>query len=236
MVRAHGNGRLASVADNVANERTHGPSDRSALQRAAKGTLIACLLGLLILGPGLGSAQADELYGFVQSTCVPEIGYFSIRRFQLVNLPHEHPYAFPLSRTPEALSRLSALGARYGIYDSGLLQSRPLECDLPVNVPPRSGTGGRPVVKVRVVGVYDDNNGQATSERQIKDYVDVFAGSALVGRLFLNSYGFAAYGTDLIEIAGNGLRLEANLCSRPIATAQQANVGCISRDLRSDAP
>ena len=196
--------------------------------------LMACLFGLLAPG-GLRSAEADEIYGFVQSTCAPEIGYFSIRRFQLINLPHDHPYGFPLSQTPEALSRLSALGARYGIYDSGLLRSTPLECDLPVNVPPpRSGTGGRPVVKVRVVGVYDDNNGQATSERQISDYVEVFAGSASVGRLFLTSYGFIADGTDLIEIAGNGLRLEARLCSHSNATpAQQANVGCISRDLDS---
>jgi hypothetical protein len=189
---------------------------------------------LLILGLGLGSAEADEVYGFVQSTCAPEIVYFSIRRFQLINLPHDQPYGFPLSRTPEALSRLSALGARYGIYDSGLLQSTPLECDLLANVPPRSGTGGRPIEKVRVVGVYDGNNGQATSERQVEDYVEVFAGSALVGRLFLNSAGFIADGTDLIEIAGNGLTLEARLCSRSIATAQQANAGCISRDLDSN--
>lgn len=211
-------------------KRTHRPSDRCGSLRAARRTLIAGLSGLLVLGLGLGSAEADEIYGFVQSTCAPEIGYFSIRRFQLINLPHDR---FPLDRTPEAVSRLSALGARYGIFDSVLLQSTPLECDLPVNVPPRNGTGGRPVVKVRVAGVYDDNNGQATSERQISDYVEVFAGSALVGRLFLNASGFIADGTDLIEIAGNGLTLEARLCSRPIATAQQANVGCISRDLDS---
>jgi len=153
-----------------------------------------------------------------------------------MNLPHDHPYGFPITITPESLARLSSLAAQYGIYDSRLLQSKPFECDLPVNVPPQTSGRDQSVAKIRVVGVFDDDNGQATSERQIKDYVDLFVGNALVGRLFLNSYGFTADGTDSIELAGDGLRVRANLCLRQITTAQQSNAGCTSRDLRLDTP
>jgi hypothetical protein len=191
---------------------------------------------MLILAVDLKFAEADEIYGFVQITCAPEIGYFSARRFQLINLPHDHPYGFPVTVTPEALSRLSSLGARYGIYDSVLLQTSPLECALPVNVPAQSGSTESPIAKIRVVGVFDDDNGQATSERQIKDYVEVFVGNALVGRLFLNSYGFIADGTDLIDIAGDGLRLRVGLCLRQPVTGQKTDAGCTSRDLRLDTP
>jgi hypothetical protein len=38
------------------------------------------------------TATADNLYGFVQITCAPEIGYFSIRKFQIYNLPHKGPF------------------------------------------------------------------------------------------------------------------------------------------------
>ena len=37
-------------------------------------------------------AVGDELYGFVQIACVPEIGYFSIRKFQVYNLPNKAPF------------------------------------------------------------------------------------------------------------------------------------------------
>ncbi|HTZ80907.1 MAG TPA: hypothetical protein VMC10_23545 [Stellaceae bacterium] len=194
------------------------------------------LIAALALASGMPkAARADEFYGFVQSTCAPEIGYFSIRRFQLVNLPHGHPYGFPDSRTPDALSRLSALGTQYGIYDSISLREAPLECDLSVNLSQREGATPGTNVKVRAVGVYDGDNGHASSERQISDYVEIFAGRSLVGRLFLDAYGFSSDGTDLIEIASNGLTLEATVCSRPLAVGR-GNGGCVRRDLDAAVP
>jgi hypothetical protein len=211
-------------------------SDLCALGRIVKAVVIACVFSIALPVMDPKPATADEIYGFVQITCAPEIGYFAARRFQLINLPHDHPYGFPFSRTPEALARLSSLGVRYGIYDSILLQTRPLECDLPVNVSPPTGTQENPIANIRVVGVFDDDNGHATSERQIADYVEVFVGKTPVGRLFLNSYGFISDGTDSIELVGNGLSLRIIFCLRQVEGAKNAPAGCNDQNLKLGTP
>jgi len=83
---------------------------------------------------------------------------------------------------------------------------------------------------VRTVGVYDDNNGHAAGERQIQEYVEIFVGKTLVGRLFLNPCGISSDGTDLIEVTGNGVTLEATVCSRQ-TTIDKEKSGCVKRDL-----
>ena len=37
-------------------------------------------------------AHADEPWFFAQITCAPELGYFSIRKILIMNLPHGGPY------------------------------------------------------------------------------------------------------------------------------------------------
>jgi hypothetical protein len=40
----------------------------------------------------VAGTRADDAAGFVQLSCTPELGLFSVRRFQVQNIPESGPY------------------------------------------------------------------------------------------------------------------------------------------------
>jgi hypothetical protein len=186
--------------------------DRHARDRAAQGfgsltimrrPLRAVVFGLsvwLCAAAGARTAWADSFSTFVQITCVPEIGYFSIRRFGLWDVPYE-----ALDR--EGKSLRAAMNPR-GVYTSINLKDAPVECALAVG--PQSGKAQQS--RIRVVGFFDDRNGQATSYRQIVDYVDVSVDGKSIGGLSLNPHGLRT-GYDQLEVWFSGSAVSVRTCS-----------------------
>jgi hypothetical protein len=96
------------------------------------------------------SVHADEAWDFVQITCAPELGYFSIRRFFVMNLPSKGPYLTEgLDPGPAAVATLQR---KNGIFDAKSLQDNPAECAIPAVSATQGWNDGRPSYSARVVG------------------------------------------------------------------------------------
>lgn len=177
-------------------------------------------LSLLLIIWANTPAEADELWGFVQITCTPELGYFSIRRFFVLDPPHKGPYLTEgLEPGPSAVS---ALQLKYGIFDSGNLKNNPFEC----SIPPVKGAPGwnesRPGYKVRVVG-HLDKNSQESDYHLIADNAEVYLQNASLGLLVLN----LDEGIDSTEVWYDAL-LEVRTCrvTPGSDTANAQNLTC----------
>jgi hypothetical protein len=164
------------------------------------------LLLILAIGVALltgGPALSDEPWGFVQITCAPELRYFAIRRFVMMNPPFKGQYLTEgLDPGPAVVS---ALETKYGIFDSKRLKEQPFECAIP-----RFEPNARPGFKVRIIGHLDENSAQ-TSYCRIVDDVEIFLDGRRIALMGLNPCGFAS-GPDLLEING-GIQLLITICS-----------------------
>jgi hypothetical protein len=147
------------------------------------GIALACSLWLGALANS-SAAFADTFNDYVQVTCAPEIGYFAIRRFGVMNLPHD--VARRIGKSPGTTI------TEHGIYDVFQLKAAPVECNLRVGLgseEPEWKTGEPKLIRLRVTGFYDDNNGATTSYHLIVEYVEVSLEGKKVGELSLNPYG-----------------------------------------------
>lgn len=142
------------------------------------------VLPLLLLFVGaIHSARADEVWDFAQITCVPELGYFSIRRFSILDLPHMGPYLTEgLEPGPVVVK---ALKRKYGIFDSESLQANPFECSIPEVQAVQGWGDGHPGYNVRVVG-HLDKNSQESDYHMIADNAEVFLHGKSLGFVVLN--------------------------------------------------
>lgn len=164
--------------------------------------ILASLLLLAI--EAIHPAHADEAWGFAQITCAPELGYFSIRRFFVIDPPHKGPYLTE-GLEPSAAA-VSTLQRKYGIFDSGSLQADPFECSIP-SLPAAPGWNqGRSGYKVRVVGHLDKNSRESDYHR-IADNAEVFLQGTRLGLVVLN----LAEGIDSFEVWYDAL-LEVRTC------------------------
>jgi hypothetical protein len=157
--------------------------------------LSGCFLALLLLifSSAVHSAHADELWDFAQITCAPELGYFSIRRISILDLPHMGPYLTEGLEPGPAV--VTTLQRKYGIFDSDSLQANPFECSIP-EAPAVQGRGdGHPGYKVRVIG-HLDKNSQESSYSMIADNAEIFLQEKSLGLVVLN----LTEGTDSIEV------------------------------------
>jgi hypothetical protein len=154
-----------------------------AAAQAGRRLTVAYIRTALVLGVCLsvaanaGAALADQFTTFVQIACMPELHYFSIRRFGL-----------PLKEPPPET------GNRQRIYTRYALEKAPAECDLQV---------GAETVRIRALGIYDDQNKGTSSYRFIVDKVEVSANGKRLDDLFMNAFGFLA-GIDFLEVIVNG--------------------------------
>jgi hypothetical protein len=152
--------------------------------------LSGCFLAslLLISSSAVHSAHADEAWSFVQITCAPELGYFSIRRFFVMDLPHMGPYLTEgLDPSPTVVA---ALQRKNGIFDSESLRDNPFDCSIPSFQVTPGWNEGRPGYEVRVVGHLDKISDM------ISPYTEVFLQGKGLGNIFLNGGG----NIDSIEV------------------------------------
>ena len=175
----------------------------------------ACLLLSALLAQG-HPASADQMLALVRVTCVPEAGYFSIRRLVFVNSPQDPGGGYR--------RLLSTVESRDRLYTASRLKAEPADCEL-------LGTEDAPQsdrrrLRVQVQGSYDDQNGQAAGPRQIREEVEVFAGGKSVGRLLLNAFGYLPDEVDLIEVRFDGGSFWVDKCSYHPSVDPQAKKGC----------
>jgi hypothetical protein len=168
---------------------------------------------LIILAAVLGflpAASADEVWGFVRVTCAPELGFFSIQRFAMTNLPHGGPY---LTRDGDQRPDVvTSLENTQGIYDSGGLKARPFSCAIPA-LPPTidAPATNRVGFRVRVVG-HLDTSSPIGSYATIIDDAEVIVSDKRLAIMGLNPYGLAR-GADLIEIKRDGQEILVRTCT-----------------------
>ena len=167
---------------------------------------------ILILCTLSAGAHSDELFGFVQITCAPEISYFAVKRFQISNLPHMGPFLSEGLRAGQP--KIHILQQKYGIYTSASLSEHAFECVIPPVKPvpgwsPRLTSG----YTARVVG-HVDTNSEKTTYRQIVDEAEIFLNDKSIAKLWLNPYGFTS-GTNSIEISSGQPNLTEVECTLP---------------------
>jgi hypothetical protein len=170
------------------------------------------------------AALADQFYSVVHITCAPEIGYFAARRFMLVNPPAESDQ--------QIKSLLTKIAAAHGIYTAVALKDAPLECDLVLGAKAANQPDQKQPLRLRVQGIFNNQNGQATSYRQITEQVEVSAEGKVLGRLLLNPYGFEVGPTDLMEVFYNGANVWVRTCSYGEHVERQPKKGCTEERFR----
>jgi hypothetical protein len=171
-------------------------------------TLTSLFAGLALCCP----VHADYPWMFVQIVCAPTLGYFSIRRITVMNLPNKGPY---LTEGLEPGAGISAALRRENlIFDSDGLKTEPFTCSVPAFTPP-PGWGGPPRAsfKVEVVG-HHDRHSEESSYCKIADNAEVLLDGRSLGLIPLNP---CASGDTpvIIEVAHNGVELTINKCVEP---------------------
>jgi hypothetical protein len=161
-------------------------------------------------------AAADQILALVRVTCVPEAGYFSIRRLVFVNPPQEPGGGYR--------RLLSTVESRDQLYTASRLKAEPADCEL-LGTQDASQSDRRRL-RIQVRGSYDNQNGQATGPRQIVEEVDVSAGGKPLGRLLLNAFGYLPDEIDLMEVRFDGGSFRVDKCSYHPSVEPQAKKGC----------
>jgi hypothetical protein len=171
-------------------------------------TLISLFVTLALCYP----AHADYPWMFVQIVCAPTLGYFSIRRITIMNLPNKGSYLTEGLEPGAGVS--AALRRDNSIFDSEGLKTDPFTCSVPGFTPP-PGWGGPPRAsfKVEVVG-HLDRNSEESSYCKIVDNAEVLLNGKSLGLIPLNP---CASGDTpvIIEVAHNGVELIINKCVVP---------------------
>lgn len=152
---------------------------------------------------------ADQPTGLVQITCVPEVGYFSARLFQVFTIPQK-----PLK---ELRPLFSSIAGAHRIYTAVELEANPFECDL------AGGDGKR--MKIHALGHYDASS-PAGGPRNIVNYVEITADQRPLGRLHI---GFPWGPIDLMEVLYNGVETRVVTCSYYEHVEPEPKQGCTSQ-------
>jgi hypothetical protein len=150
------------------------------------GCFLASLL--LVFSSAFHSSHANEAWSFVQITCAPELGYFSIRRFFVMDLPNMGPYLTEGLNPGRAA--VAALQRKNGIFDSESLRDSPFDCSIPAVQAVQGWGDGHSGYEVRVVGHIDKVSDL------ISPYTTVFLQGKSLGNIFLNGGG----NIDSIEV------------------------------------
>jgi hypothetical protein len=172
-------------------------------------------------------AQADEPWNFAQITCVPELGYFSIRKILIMNLPHKGLFLSEgLTASP---SVVNALQSKYRIFDSEGLSGHPFTCTSAHLDAVPGWEREREGFEVKVIGHIDhEKNNEETSYCRMIDSAEVIVNGKSVGSIVLNP---CEDGPMLVgvEVAHDGVELGVRRCTHdPFAdkAADQEQVVC----------
>ncbi|KRR10569.1 hypothetical protein CP49_12370 [Bradyrhizobium valentinum] len=182
------------------------------------------LTASLLLAPN-GDARADDAAGFVQLICAPEVGLFSVRRFQIPNIPDLGPYLADGWKPDETVVR--TLQQKYGIYDSRALKQNPFECRIP-SLPAASGRRAEvPGFHVKVTGQYDANSSTG-SYRTMADHADIFLNGQHLGLVPLNPYGFTVENSS-IDISQQERGLNIRKCAVSVESVDGSQLSCTDK-------
>jgi hypothetical protein len=202
-------------------------SEMADRDKSMYGSALTLILIVGIASTGTGRAQADEPWNFAQITCVPELGYFSIRKILIMNLPHKGPYLTEGSTAPPSV--VNAVQSKYRIFDSEALSAHPVTCTIPHLDAASGWEQEREGFEVKVVGHFDENkNSQESSYCRMTDSVEVRVNGKSSGSIMLNP---CENGPMLVsvEVAHDGVELAIRRCTHdPFAdhTADQQQVVC----------
>jgi hypothetical protein len=174
--------------------------------------IVASVLSMLFTVALCFPAHADYPFMFAQITCAPALGYFSIRRITIMNLPNKGPYLTeglePGPGVDEALRR------DHLIFDSDGLEGEPFSCSIPGFKPPVGwGSATRAAFDVKVIG-HRDHDSQESSYCRIVDNVEVLLNGKSIGLIVLNP---CKSGETIvsIEVAHDGVELAVKKCVEP---------------------
>jgi hypothetical protein len=158
------------------------------------------------------SARADYPFMFAQVTCAPTLGYFSIRRMTIMNLPKKGPY---LTEGLEAGPGIAeALRRESRIFDSDGLEHEPFSCSIAKFKSPTGwGAEERPGFDVKVIGHLDRDSDQGSYCR-IANNAEVIINGKGIGRIVLNPCKDGET-TVSIEVAHDGVKLMVKKCVEP---------------------
>jgi hypothetical protein len=157
-------------------------------------------------------AHADEPWFFAQITCAPELGYFSIRKILIMNLPHGGPYlrSDPMERPAPGV--VSALEEKNRIYDSPDLSARPFTCTAPHLAAVPGSEREREGFDVKVVGHYEKPDDNEASYCRMVDNAEVIVNGKSLGLLVLNPCDNGPMLVS-VEIAHDGVELAVRRCT-----------------------
>ena len=174
--------------------------------------IVASILSMLATMAQSFPAHADYPWMFAQMVCAPTLGYFSIRRITIMNLPHKGPYLTeglePGPGIAEALRRSSL------IFDSEGLKTEPLTCSIPDFTPPAGWGTKRTGFNIKVIG-HHDHSSEESSYCRMADNVEVFLNGKSIGLITLNPCANGGETPLIIEVAHNGVELAINKCVEP---------------------
>lgn len=169
----------------------------------------ACLLALTTIVSS-NPARANEFHEFLQISCVPELGYFAIRKIGVWDPPEYGPYL--TEGLDPGTQVLADLANKYHLYSAEQLAKRPQACQIPALAERQGWHEPFPATEVRVVGRYNRaHNDKAGLERQMMDYAEVFVRGVNVGKLDLSLYAWAG-DFESIEVSAYEGELAVRVC------------------------
>jgi hypothetical protein len=178
-----------------------------------------------VVTPGF-PAHADYPWMFAQVVCAPTLGYFSIRRITIMNLPNMGPYLTeglnPGAGVAEALRR------EHRIFDSDGLEREPVSCSIASFKPPPGWGKERPGFEIKVVG-HLDRHSEESSYCMIADNAEVFLNGRSIGLIVLNPCKNDET-TLSIEVAHDGVELVVKTCVEPSAFDDPAGNKIVCRE------
>jgi hypothetical protein len=172
-------------------------------------------------------AHADYPWMFAQVVCAPTLGYFSIRRITIMNLPNKGPYLTeglePGQGIAEALRRDNL------IFESNGLEREPFTCSIAsFKSPPGYGERERAGFDVKVIG-HRDGHREESSYCRIADNAEVILNGKSIGLIVLNPCK-SGETTVSIEVAHDGVELTVKKCVEPSIFDDPAGSQIVCRD------
>jgi hypothetical protein len=199
-----------------------------------RSSIVATLLSLFATVGLCYPAHADYPWMFAQIVCAPTLGYFSIRRITIMNLPEKGPYLTEGLEPGPGVA--AALRRANSIFDSDGLETEPFTCSVPGFTSPPGWVGPtRASFKVEVVG-HLDRNSQESSYCRIVDNAEVLLNGKSIGLIPLNP---CASGDTpvIIEVAHDGVELTVKKCVEPSIFEDPSGnkIVCSERPFAGDA-
>jgi hypothetical protein len=188
--------------------------------------IVASIFSIFLTVTFCFPAHADFPWMFAQVVCAPTLGYFSIRRITIMNLPEKGPYLTeglePGAGIAESLRRDNQ------IFDADGLEREPFSCAIPGFKPPPGWGTARVGFDVKVIG-HLDRHSEESSYCRIVDNAEVFLNGKSIGLIVLNPCK-SGETTVSIEVAHDGVELAVKKCVEPSTSDDPAGNQIVCSD------